>query len=328
MKRMLCLLLALFPLLLTLTLLGIALLAGMRYLHAWLPVLLLSQLLDAFFVWKHRWKGLTASVLIGCLARLLAGVLGTQMRAAEEALISLQRCKGRETGFCVIMETGEKMKKILIVEDDASLQEELKILLDNNGYEGRILHSFSNVAQAILTMDVDLVLLDILIPTVNGQQVLKAVRAKSDVPIIMVTSKNSEVDEVLSMSYGADDYITKPYNQTLLLLHIEAVFKRINKQNAMDVYCGVAVNVLRSTLEKDGQELLLSKNEMAIFHYLLQHKGCIVSRDELMDYLWDTNKFIDDNTLTVNITRLRKKLEEIGLVDVIETRRGQGYLLV
>ena len=212
------------------------------------------------------------------------------------------------------METGEKMKKILIVEDDASLQEELKILLDNNGYEGRILHSFSNVAQAILTMDVDLVLLDILIPTVNGQQVLKAVRAKSDVPIIMVTSKNSEVDEVLSMSYGADDYITKPYNPTLLLLHIEAVFKRINKQNAMDVYCGVAVNVLRSTLEKDGQELLL--------------KGCIVSRDELMDYLWDTNKFIDDNTLTVNITRLRKKLEEIGLVDVIETRRGQGYLLV
>ena len=226
------------------------------------------------------------------------------------------------------METGEKMKKILIVEDDASLQEELKILLDNNGYEGRILHSFSNVAQAILTMDVDLVLLDILIPTVNGQQVLKAVRAKSDVPIIMVTSKNSEVDEVLSMSYGADDYITKPYNPTLLLLHIEAVFKRISKQNAMDVYCGIAVNVLRSTLEKDGQELLLSKNEMAIFHYLLQHKGCIVSRDELMDYLWDTNKFIDDNTLTVNITRLRKKLEEIGLVDVIETRRGQGYLLV
>lgn len=220
------------------------------------------------------------------------------------------------------------MKKILIVEDDRSLQEELKILLDNNGYEGRILHAFTNVAQAILTMDVDLVLLDILIPTVNGQQVLKTVRAKSDVPIIMVTSKNSEVDEVLSMSYGADDYITKPYNPTLLLLHIEAIFKRMNKQHAMDVYSGVSVNVLRSTLEKEGQELLLSKNEMAIFHYLLQHKGCIVSRDELMEYLWDTNKFIDDNTLTVNITRLRKKLEEIGLVDVIETRRGQGYLLV
>ncbi len=220
------------------------------------------------------------------------------------------------------------MKKILIVEDDLSLREELKILLDNNGYEGRILHSFTNVVDAILHMDVDLVLLDIMIPDINGQQVLKQVRAKSDVPIIMVTSRSSEVDEVLSMSYGADDYICKPYNPTLLLLHIEALFKRIHKQHSMDVYCGVVVSVLKSTLEKEGQELLLSKNEMAIFHYLLQHKGCIVSRDELMDYLWDTNKFIDDNTLTVNITRLRKKLEEIGLIDVIETRRGQGYLLI
>lgn len=220
------------------------------------------------------------------------------------------------------------MKRILIVEDDLSLREELKILLDNNGYEGRILHTFTNVAKAILTMDVDLVLLDIMIPEINGQQVLKQVRTKSDVPIIMVTSRNSEVDEVLSMSYGADDYITKPYNPTLLLLHIEALFKRINKQNSMEMYRGVMVNVLKSTLEKGDQELLLSKNEMAIFHYLLQHKGCIVSRDALMDYLWDTNKFIDDNTLTVNITRLRKKLEEIGLIDVIETRRGQGYLLV
>ena len=177
-------------------------------------------------------------------------------------------------------------------------------------------------------MDADLVLLDIMIPEINGQQVLKQIRAKSDVPIIMVTSRNSEVDEVLSMSYGADDYMTKPYNPTLLLLHIEALFKRISKQSSMEMYRGVMVNVLKSTLEKGAQELLLSKNEMAIFHYLLQHKGCIVSRDELMDYLWDTNKFIDDNTLTVNITRLRKKLEEIGLIDVIETRRGQGYLLV
>lgn len=220
------------------------------------------------------------------------------------------------------------MKKILIVEDDLSLREELKILLDNNGYEGRILHSFEHVAESVLNMDVDLVLLDIMIPGINGQQVLKQIRRKSDVPVIMVTSQNSEVDEVLSMSYGADDYITKPYNPTLLLLHIEALFKRISKQQAMDVYCNVTVNVLKSTLEKGNQELLLSKNEMAIFHYLLQHKGCIVSRDELMDYLWDTSKFIDDNTLTVNITRLRKKLEEIGLIDVIETRRGQGYVLV
>ena len=221
-----------------------------------------------------------------------------------------------------------KMKKIIIVEDDERLREELKILLENNGYEARILRTFDHAADALIEMDADLVLLDIMIPGINGQQVLKQLRAKSDVPVIMVTSKNNEVDEVLSMSYGADDYITKPYNPTLLLLHIEALFKRMNRQHTEEVYRGVQVNVLRSTLEKGGKELLLSKNEMAIFHFLLQHKGCIVSRDDLMDYLWDTNKFIDDNTLTVNITRLRRKLEEIGLVDVIETRRGQGYLLV
>ena len=220
------------------------------------------------------------------------------------------------------------MKKIVIVEDDERLREELKILLDNNGYEARILRSFDRAADALIEMDADLVLLDIMIPGINGQQVLKQLRAKSDVPVIMVTSKNNEVDEVLSMSYGADDYMTKPYNPTLLLLHIEALFKRISRQNTMDVYRGVKVNVLRSTLEKGEQELLLSKNEMAIFHYLLQHKGCIVSRDDLMDYLWDFSEFVDDNTLTVNINRLRKRLASIGLEDVIETRRKQGYMLV
>ena len=152
------------------------------------------------------------------------------------------------------------MKKIVIVEDDERLREELKILLDNNGYEARILRSFDRAADALIEMDADLVLLDIMIPGINGQQVLKQLRAKSDVPVIMVTSKNNEVDEVLSMSYGADDYMTKPYNPTLLLLHIEALFKRISRQNTMDVYRGVKVNVLRSTLEKGEQELLLSKN--------------------------------------------------------------------
>ena len=121
------------------------------------------------------------------------------------------------------------MKKIVIVEDDERLREELKILLDNNGYEARILRSFDRAADALIEMDADLVLLDIMIPGINGQQVLKQLRAKSDVPVIMVTSKNNEVDEVLSMSYGADDYMTKPYNPTLLLLHIEALFKRISR---------------------------------------------------------------------------------------------------
>lgn len=144
----------------------------------------------------------------------------------------------------------------------------------------------------------------------------------------MVTSKDSEIDEILAMSYGADDYITKPYNPTILLLHIEAIFKRLNKIDNNLVYHGVNINLSKSTLKKDDIELLLSKNEMSIFYFLFMNQGKIVSRDEIMNYLWGTDKFIDDNTLTVNMTRLKKKLVQIGLINIIETRRDQGYILI
>jgi two-component system, OmpR family, response regulator protein GraR len=218
--------------------------------------------------------------------------------------------------------------KILIVEDDIELRNELKLLLDDNGYEAMILPSFYNAKEEILAIDLDLVLLDIKIPNINGQQLLKELRKESDVPVIMVTSKDSELDEVLSMSYGADDYITKPYNPALLLLHIEALFRRMNKINNIQSYRGVKVNPLKSTLENGDKELLLSKNEMSIFYFLLNNQGEIVTRNQIMNHLWGEDKFIDDNTLTVNITRLRKKLESIELKGVIETRREQGYILI
>ncbi|WP_346895037.1 response regulator transcription factor [Clostridium sp. UBA7503] len=218
--------------------------------------------------------------------------------------------------------------KILIVEDDIELRNELKLLLDDTGYEAMILPSFYNAKEEILAVDPDLVLLDIKIPNINGQQLLKEIRKESDVPVIMVTSKDSELDEVLSMSYGADDYITKPYNPALLLLHIEALFRRMNKINNIQSYRGVKVNTLKSTLENGDKQLLLSKNEMSIFYFLLNHQGEIVTRNQIMNHLWGEDKFIDDNTLTVNITRLRKKLESIELKGVIETRREQGYILI
>lgn len=218
--------------------------------------------------------------------------------------------------------------KILIVEDEVELREELKILLEDSGYEAIILKSFENAKKDILDMNPDLVLLDIKIPCLNGQQLLKEVRKESDVPIIMVTSKNTEIDEVISMTYGADDYITKPYNPVILLLRIEALFKRMNKSSKSLNYRGVKVNLLKSTLESEDEELLLSKNEISIFYFLLMHKGEIVSRDDIINYLWGNDRFIDENTLTVNITRLRKKLENIGLSGVIETRREQGYILI
>ena len=218
--------------------------------------------------------------------------------------------------------------KILIIEDDLELREELKVLLDNNGYQGIILKDFKNALEEILVIDPDFILLDIKIPFLNGQQLLKKLREKSTIPVIMVTSKDSEIDEILALSYGADDYITKPYNPTILLLHIEAVFKRLHKAEPKLTYQNIRVNLMKSTLEKDDQELLLSKNEMGIFYYLLMNQGKIVTRDDIMNYLWGTDKFIDDNTLTVNMTRLRKRLEKIGLFDVIETRRDQGYMLI
>ena len=218
--------------------------------------------------------------------------------------------------------------KILIIEDEIELREELKVLLDENGYEGIILESFENIKQDTLSVNPDLMLLDIKIPYINGQQLLKEIRKESDVPIVMVTSKNTEMDEVLSMSYGADDYITKPYNPVLLLLRIEAILKRVNKSNNNLSYNHVKVNLLKSTLEYEDKELLLSKNEMSIFYFMLMNKGKIVSRDAIMNYLWGNDRFIDDNTLTVNINRLRKKLEEIDLKGVIETRREQGYILI
>ena len=222
------------------------------------------------------------------------------------------------------------MKKIIVIEDDKVLREALTALLRENGYEVCQIVRFEKTEQQIAREKADLVLLDIILPGTNGQEILRNLRRISDIPVIMLTSKTGETDEILAMSYGADDYITKPYNPALLLLKIEALFRRLKpKENQEELeYRGVFLNPLKSTLHYQDREIVLSKNEISIFHYLLKNRGKIVSRDELMDYLWDCNDFVDDNTLTVNVNRLRKKLEEIQLVGVIETRRRQGYILI
>ncbi len=220
------------------------------------------------------------------------------------------------------------MKKILIVEDDIELSKELKLLLEQNGYQAEIVSDFSNTKQQILENNSDLVLLDINIPNENGEYLLKEIRKTSNVPIIMVTSRNTELDEVVSMSYGADDYITKPYNPTILLLHIEALFKRIEKNSPRLRYRHIELNLEKGTIEAGTEEIILSKNELMIFSYLLKNQGKIVTREDIINYLWNTEEFIDDNTLTVNINRLRKRLLDVGLGDCIETRRGQGYILL
>lgn len=220
------------------------------------------------------------------------------------------------------------MKKIFIVEDDKSICMELVEILENEGYAASYLTDFEHSKEEILAAGADLILMDINIPGINGRNLLKEIRKESDIPVIMVTSRTSEMDEVLSMSYGADDYITKPYNPTILLLRIAAVLKRMEGSQNAASYRGAEVNFSKGTIRLGEKEQVLTKNEMIIFQRLLSSKHKIVSRDEIMTDLWDNEEYVNDNALTVNISRLRTKLSELGLPDAIETRKKQGYRLI
>lgn len=221
------------------------------------------------------------------------------------------------------------MQKILIVEDDEKLRHELEIFLSRNGYQACGLAHFERTLENMLQSDASLILLDINLPNVDGEYILKEFRKVSDIPVIMITSRDSEMDELLSMHYGADHYVTKPFNTQILLAKIRAVLKRTTSsamQERMD--CGrFVLNLSKSRIENEENIVELTANELKIMKCLGKKKGNIVSREEIMNELWDSDAFIDDNTLTVNVTRIRKKLEEIGLEDVIVTKRGQGYSL-
>ena len=221
------------------------------------------------------------------------------------------------------------MQKILIVEDDEKLREQLEIFLNNNGYKAESLKSFDNTIQDIIYINPDLVLLDINLPGADGEYVLKEVRKKSNVPIIIVTSRDNEIDELLSINYGADHYITKPFNIQILLAKISTLLKRSNIGSVQDkiIVQDFIINLSNSTIVRNGKEIELTKNELRILRYLTEKKNTIVSRDEIMNFLWESESFIDDNTLTVNMTRLKNKLEELDLKDLIITKRGQGYIM-
>lgn len=219
------------------------------------------------------------------------------------------------------------MNTIMIIEDEDTICNELKELLESNNYKANILSDFKNPLKEILECNPNLILLDINIPFINGQSLLKEVRNVSNIPVIMVTSKSSEIDEALSITYGADDYITKPYNPNILLLRIGAVLKRTNSESNILTYKDLKFNMSKGIIKKEDTEIILTKNEMIIFSYLLNHQNKIVTRDELMTDLWNNEEFINDNALTVNISRLRAKLKMVGYEDAIETRKGMGYIL-
>ncbi|MDD6435847.1 MAG: response regulator transcription factor [Clostridiales bacterium] len=222
------------------------------------------------------------------------------------------------------------MQKILIVEDDEKLRNELEIFLGRNGYLAEGINEFDDTLRDILKARANMILLDVNLPNVDGEYLLREIRRQSDVPVIMITSRDSEMDELLSMHYGADNYVTKPFNTQLLLAKIQVILRRTRAVEAGDsLDCGAfSLNLSKSRIEKDGEAAELTGNELKILRCLIKAGGNIVSRDEIMNELWDSEAFIDDNTLTVNVARIRRKLEDIGLCGVIVTRRGQGYQLV
>lgn len=217
---------------------------------------------------------------------------------------------------------------ILIVEDEEKLREELKIFLESNGYQVETVKEFQNIDTNIFKINCDLILLDINLPFINGEYLLKEIRKKSNLPIIMITSKNTELDELLSISLGADDFITKPFNPQILLARINRLLTRNNNRSETIKYKNALIDVSKSLIETEDSKENLTRNELKILTYLLENKGTIVSRDDLINYLWDSDEYIDDNTLTVNINRLRTKLASLGLKDVIITKRSQGYIIL
>lgn len=223
----------------------------------------------------------------------------------------------------------KSLHNIFIIEDDVKLREALAVLLRHYNYNSSFSDDFENIISIAINSEVDLILLDINLPYFDGYYICREIRKQSEVPIIIVTSRNNDMDELMSMNLGADDFITKPYNTQILLARISAILKRTAQNNGSKklVHNGVELNMGKSLMSYNSCDVELTKNEIRILDLLFRNSGSIVSRDELMNELWQSDEFVDDNTLTVNINRVRKKLDGLGATDFIKTKRGQGYII-
>ncbi|WP_373599815.1 response regulator transcription factor [Paraclostridium bifermentans] len=219
------------------------------------------------------------------------------------------------------------MEQIFIVEDEVKLRKEAITLIEKNGYKCVTTDDYNNIVDKILETNSDLLLLDINLPVNDGFYICKEIRKKSDIPIIVITSSKSDIDELDMLNLGADDFINKPYNPRILLAHINSVLKRTyGKQNSVILtHKGVKLDVLKGIASFKGNSVELTKNEIGILSLLMENKGNIIPRNEIIRHLWDMEEFVGDSTLTVNINRVRKKLESIGANDYLVTKRGLGY---
>ena len=222
------------------------------------------------------------------------------------------------------------MQKIMIIEDDPAIREELALLLENEGYATLVIKRFTDIPAQAAQEHPSLILLDIGLPGKDGFSLCAALRKVVPAPVIFVTSRDAGVDEVRALSLGGDDYITKPYSVPVLLARIKAVLRRSgggSEQTDLLEAGELRLSLTKGSVSSGGKAAELSRNELQILACLMTHAGQIVSRADLIDVLWDNQIYIDDNTLSVNMTRLRGKLAEIGLPDAIKTRRGMGYQL-
>lgn len=217
--------------------------------------------------------------------------------------------------------------KIFVVEDETEICKELSVLLQKYGYAYESSTDFAHITDHILKAEADLVLLDINLPYQDGYTICREIRKQSDIPIIVLTSRNTDFDELMSLNIGADDFISKPYNAQVLIARIQKILKRTYEAqvNSVLFHKGLTINLLKATASYGDKEVDLTKNELGILRLLVVNKGNVIPRDAIIDELWQSDEFIDENTLNVNIVRLRKKLSEIGVPDYLETKRGLGY---
>ena len=217
--------------------------------------------------------------------------------------------------------------KIFVVEDEIEICKELSVLLQKYGYAYESSTDFAHITDHILKAEADLVLLDINLPYQDGYTICREIRKQSDIPIIVLTSRNTDFDDLMSLNFGAADFISKPYNAQVLLARIQKILKRTYEAqvNSVLIHKGLTINLLKATASYGDKEVDLTKNELGILRLLVVNKGNVIPRDAIIDELWQSDEFIDENTLNVNIVRLRKKLSEIGAPDYLETKRGLGY---
>lgn len=222
------------------------------------------------------------------------------------------------------------MYKILIVEDDKTIARVLKEHLEKWGYAVETIEDFQNVLETFITFDPQIVLMDIGLPFFNGHHWCSEIRAISKVPIIFISSADDNMNIVMALNMGGDDFITKPFDLNVITAKVQALLRRtysFKEQTNLIEHKGAVLNLSDATLTYQDQKIELTKNEYRILQTLMANVGKIVSRDDIITALWEDDSFVDDNTLTVNMTRLRRKLAEAGMSDFIKTKKGIGYVV-